>query len=232
MTKQAALEEAHTFREFNGQIIAHMPQLRRQAMALTRHKADAEDLLQTAVTSAIMARESFTPGTNFKAWITCILRNRFLSNIRQRRFNADIGDVPEGLLGRNGQQESHLDMIELQRQMQRLPADQRAILIMIAVEGMSYDEASEILGVAAGTLKCRVFRARAQLVAWMHGQEHGVKPTSGPGRPLKPTPQLEHPVKPVLQLARNFKSMPPATKRLVAPPAYALPVFSAQEASV
>ncbi len=168
-------ENTDALKEFNAQIVAHLPQLRRQAMALTRHKADAEDLLQTAVTSAIMARESFTPGTNFKAWITCILRNRFLSNIRQRRFHVDLGDVPEGLLGCDGQQESHLDMMELKRQMERLPVEQRAILLKISVEGMSYDEASEELGVAAGTLKCRVFRARAQLEAWMHGQEHSVR---------------------------------------------------------
>lgn len=178
MTQQSALDKSDGLRDFNAQIIAHLPQLRRQAMALTRHKADAEDLLQTAVTSAITARESFTPGTNFKAWITCILRNRFLSNIRQRRFQVDLGDVPEVMLGRRGQQEGHLDMIELRRQMQRLPVDQRTILLMISVDGMSYDEASAALGVAAGTLKCRVFRARAQLEAWMYGQEHSVKAPS------------------------------------------------------
>jgi RNA polymerase sigma-70 factor (ECF subfamily) len=171
MSEQRTLDTASGSKDFNALLVAHLPQLRRQALALTRHKADAEDLLQTAVTSAIIARESFTPGTNFKAWVTCILRNRFLSNIRQRRMLVDLGDVPEGLLGRNGQQEGYLEIIELKRQMLRLPADQLMILLMISVEGMSYDDASVQLGIAAGTLKCRVFRARAQLEAWMHGQE-------------------------------------------------------------
>jgi RNA polymerase sigma-70 factor (ECF subfamily) len=140
-------------------------------MSLTRHKADAEDLVQSAITSAIAARTSFVVGTNFRAWMIRILRNRFLSNIRQRRFTVDLGDVPEGLLGRSGGQEGNLDIIELKRQMARLAPDHLLILNLISIEGLSYDEASERLGVAVGTLKCRVFRARAQLEAWMYGQE-------------------------------------------------------------
>lgn len=171
MPDQNILGSACGAKMFNALLVEQLPQLRRQALALTRHKADAEDLLQTAVTSAIAAQASFEPGTNFKAWVSCILRNRFLSNIRQRRSLVDLGDVPEGLLGRNGQQEGHLEIMELKRQMQRLPADQLTILLMISVDGVSYDEASARLGVAAGTLKCRVFRARAQLEVWMHGQE-------------------------------------------------------------
>ena len=176
MCAQSVPDTTSGLKEFNAQLVAHLPQLRRQALALTRHKADAEDLLQTAVTSAITARESFIPGTNFKAWVTCILRNRFLSNIRQRRLLVDLSDVPEGLLGRNGRQDSYLEILELKRQMLRLPADQLTILLMISIEGVSYDDAAAQLGVAAGTLKCRVFRARAQLEAWMHGQERTEKP--------------------------------------------------------
>lgn len=162
-------------------MILHLPLLMKQAMALTRHKADAEDLVQAAVTSAIAARASFTVGTNFKAWITCVLRNRFLTNIRQSRFLVDLDEVPDGLLGRSGGQDDHLEIKELRRQMARLPADHQLILIMIAIDGISYDEASKLLGVAVGTLKCRVFRARAQLEIWMHGTE---EPVSSMRRPI------------------------------------------------
>jgi RNA polymerase sigma-70 factor, ECF subfamily len=169
-----SLHEANYSREFHNLIILHLPLLRQHALSLTRHKADAEDLLQAAITSAIAAQSSFAVGTNFKAWISCILRNRFLSNIRQRHFHVDLGDVPEGLLGRSGGQESTLEIKELRRQMSRLPADQLQILLMISIEGVSYDDASTQLGVAVGTLKCRVFRARAQLEVWIHGQEQSV----------------------------------------------------------
>lgn len=174
MLNQTCLDDGRALNEFHNLIILHLPLLMKQAMALTRNKADAEDLVQAAVASAIAARASFTVGTNFKAWMTCVLRNRFLTNIRQRRFHVDLDEVPDGLLGRSGGQDDHLEIAELRRQMARLPADHQIILIMITIDGVSYDEASQTLGVAVGTLKCRVFRARAQLEVWMHGKEQSI----------------------------------------------------------
>jgi len=171
MPIRTTLKNAEGSSEFHHLVVIHLPMLRSQALSLTRHKADAEDLLQAAVTSAIAAEGSFMVGTNFKAWISCILRNRFLSNVRQRRFHVDLGDVPESMLGRQGGQDENLEIMELRRQMSRLPPDQLLILLMIAIEGVSYEDASIQLGVAVGTLKCRVFRARAQLQIWMHGRE-------------------------------------------------------------
>ena len=184
MANRTAFGNAHVEKEFHKLILLNLPLLRQQALSLTRHKADAEDLLQAAVASAIAARESFAAGTNFKAWMMCILRNRFLSNVRQRRLLVDLGEIPEGLLGRNGGQEDNLEIKELRRQMSRLPPNQLQILLMISIEGLSYDEASEQLGVAVGTLKCRVFRARAQLEVWMHGQEQ-------PQKSINPPPSRE-----------------------------------------
>jgi RNA polymerase sigma-70 factor (ECF subfamily) len=167
---------------FHSLILSVLPSLRQQAMALTRHRADAEDLVQAAVTSALAAQDSFCVGTNFRAWMTRILRNRFFSNVRRRRMAVDLDDVPAALLGRSGGQEDNLEIQDLRRHMLRLPANQRVILLMISLEGLSYEEASEHLGVAAGTLKCRVFRARAQLEIWMLGEEAGIVPTGPPTR--------------------------------------------------
>jgi RNA polymerase sigma-70 factor, ECF subfamily len=180
MSNRTTLDKVHAVKEFHNLIILHLPLLRQKALSFTRHKADAEDLVQAAVTSAIAAQNSFSVGTNFKAWIMCILRNRFLSNVRQRRFLVDLGEVPEGLLGRSGGQEDNLEITELKRQMLRLPPDQLLILLMVSIEGVSYDDASEQLGVAVGTLKCRVFRARAQLEVWMHGREQSAKSSKLP----------------------------------------------------
>jgi RNA polymerase sigma-70 factor (ECF subfamily) len=169
-------------RAFHNLILAVLPSLRQQAIALTRHRADAEDLVQAAVTSALAAQDSFCVGTNFRAWMTRILRNRFFSNVRRRRTVVDLDNVPAAELGRSGGQEDNLEIQDLRRHMLRLPANQRLILLMISLEGLSYEEASEHLGVAAGTLKCRVFRARAQLEVWMLGQEMGIVATSPPTR--------------------------------------------------
>ena len=74
-----------------------LPKLRVQALALTRNRAAAEDLVQDAVANALAAQESFTPGTNFAAWMHRILRNRFISTLRKQRDTTDIEDLPQRL---------------------------------------------------------------------------------------------------------------------------------------
>jgi RNA polymerase sigma-70 factor (ECF subfamily) len=159
--------------EFKALLLASLPSLRQQALALTRHRADAEDLVQATVSSALGAQASFEMGTNFRAWMGRIMQNRFISDRRRRRETVDVEDAPASLLARSGGQEESLALRELRRNLARLPADQRLALMMIAVQGASYEELSERLGVAVGTLKCRVFRARRQLHSWMMGEDSG-----------------------------------------------------------
>lgn len=162
--------------DFHDLMMAALPSLRQQALALTRNRADADDLVQTAVANALAAKNSFEPGTNFRAWMGSILRNRFLSDCRRRRPTASIEDAPPAALARSGGQEESLAMKELHHHLARLPADQRLLLIMISVQGVSYDDASAQLGVPVGTLKARVSRTRAQLRSWILGE--------APARPL------------------------------------------------
>jgi RNA polymerase sigma-70 factor (ECF subfamily) len=155
--------------DFNALLLAAIPSLLRQAMALTRHRADAEDPVQATVTNALAAQDSFQAGKNFRGWTTRILRNRFFSNVRSRRMMVDLDDPPAFLLVRSGSQEETIAVKELQHHLLRLPANQRQILMMISVDGLTYVDASKRLGVAVGTLKSRLFRARAQLQDWMLG---------------------------------------------------------------
>ncbi len=127
--------------------------------------------MQTAVASALAAHASFEPGTNFRAWMTRIMRNRFFSNLRSRREMVELEHAPAARLSRSGGQEEGLAMQELARCLAALPEDQRRILLMITVEGLSYTDASAELGVAVGTLKCRVFRARRALRVALLGEE-------------------------------------------------------------
>jgi len=156
---------------FHDLLIAGLPALRQQALALTRNRADADDLVQTSVSSALAAQASFQPGTNFGAWMARILRNRFLSNMRRRREIVDIEDAPPALLARSGGQEEGLAIQQLRHLIGKLPADHRLVLLLISVQGLSYEEASEQLGVPVGTLKCRVSRARTMLRRWLLGDE-------------------------------------------------------------
>lgn len=162
--------------DFHDLMMAALPSLRQQALALTRNRSDADDLVQTAVANALAAKNSFEPGTNFRAWMGSILRNRFLSDCRRRRPTASIEDAPPASLARSGGQEESLAMKELHHHLARLPAEQRLLLMMISVQGASYEEASAQMGIPVGTLKARVSRTRAQLRSWILGE--------APARPL------------------------------------------------
>src|ERR1700760_4011728 len=131
---------------FHDQIIAILPKLRVQALALTRNRAAAEDLVQDAVCNALSAQNSFIPGTNFAAWMHRILRNRFISNLRKRRDTADIEDVPSAALATEAPHEDRLALKKLALAMTRLPSDQREALIMVVVHGISYEALAESTG--------------------------------------------------------------------------------------
>ncbi len=154
---------------FHDQVIAILPKLRVQALALTRNRASAEDLVQDAVCNALSAQATFIPGTNFPAWMHRILRNRFISNLRKRRDTTDIDDVPQAVFATNAAHEDRLALKELGAAMDRLPADQREALVMVVIHGMSYEALAETTGCAVGTAKSRVFRARRQLESWLLG---------------------------------------------------------------
>ncbi|BCK77271.1 RNA polymerase sigma-E factor (sigma-24) protein 2 [Acetobacter aceti NRIC 0242] len=155
---------------FQTQIVAILPKLRVQALALTRNRAQAEDLVQDAVCNALGARDSFIPGTNFAAWMHRILRNRFISDLRKRRATTDIDDLPGDMLSSKADHEDRLAVKDLSFALARLPADQREALVLVVLQGMSYQELAEATGCAVGTAKSRVFRARRQLEAWMMGE--------------------------------------------------------------
>ena len=155
---------------FHDQVIGILPKLRIQALALTRNRTAAEDLVQDAVCNALSAQNSFIPGTNFPAWMHRILRNRFISNLRKRRDTTDIDDVPAHTFATPAAHEDRLALKELGKAMTRLPADQREALLMVVIHGMSYEALAEATGCAVGTAKSRVFRARRQLEAWLMGE--------------------------------------------------------------
>jgi RNA polymerase sigma-70 factor (ECF subfamily) len=162
--------------DFDAQLIAALPRLRIQALALTRNGSAASDLVQNAVANALAARGSFTPGTNFGAWMHRILRNRFISDTRKRHPRVDMEDVPEAALAVPAAHEDKLLLKELHGLLGRLPPCQREALFMVVLQGMSYGEVAETTGCAVGTAKSRVFRARRQLERWLTGETSAPSP--------------------------------------------------------
>jgi RNA polymerase sigma-70 factor (ECF subfamily) len=154
--------------EFQAQLTAFLPKMRVWAMALTRNRAAADDLVQDVAMKALSASESFVTGTNFSAWVHRIMTNHFISAVRSRREFSDLDKMPE--MGIPAAQHNRTELRELNVAIQRLPRDQKEALRMIGIEEQSYEEAAGATGCAVGTLKSRVHRARLNLRSQMHGE--------------------------------------------------------------
>ena len=150
---------------FKAQLLDAVPSLRAFARSLTRSADKADDLVQETLVRAWHKQDTFQMGTNIRAWLFTILRNEFYSQMRKR--GREISDA-DGAISENmaihPEQAGKLDLQDLQKALDMLPDDQREAIILIGASGMSYEEAANICGVAVGTVKSRVSRARARLV--------------------------------------------------------------------
>jgi RNA polymerase sigma-70 factor, ECF subfamily len=154
-------------REFQDQLTQFLPKMRVWASALTRNAAAADDLVQDAALKTLMANDRFIPGTNFSAWVHRIMINHFISTVRRARETTDIAQMPEMTVAAS--QQHSIDLRELSRAFQRLPQDQKHALCAVAIEEKSYEQVAGESGLAIGTLKSRVHRARLQLRMEMAG---------------------------------------------------------------
>lgn len=145
-------------------ILAAVPSLRAFAISLCGNVDRADDLVQETLLRAIASIDSFEPGTNMPAWLFTILRNLFRSEYRKRRREVEDPDGGyAATLKAQPEQMSHVEFVEFQNALAKLPDDQREALILVGASGFSYEEAAHICGCAVGTIKSRVNRARNRL---------------------------------------------------------------------
>ena len=169
MTTPAA--EDHDFKTELTQLIPHM---RAFARTLCGNATEADDLAQDALLKAWDKRDSYTPGTNLKAWVFMITRNQFYSDKRRSwRVNQLDPEVAERTLMAVSDPMASLELDELRRALTWLSDEQREALILIGAGGMSYEEVAEICGAAVGTIKSRVSRARDRVALILAEGSHG-----------------------------------------------------------
>lgn len=146
-------------------IEAEIPRLRRYARYLTRDVDRADDLVQEALTRAVAKVHTWEPGTNLRAWLFVILRNVFISELRQgaREPQSDLVADNHPSLAVKGTQDERMALVDLQRAFDQLSAEHREILLLVAIEGLPYEEAATILEVPVGTVRSRLSRARTAL---------------------------------------------------------------------
>jgi RNA polymerase sigma factor (sigma-70 family) len=160
------LSDAEFHRELTG-VIKH---LRGFARSLCGCRDRADDLAQETLLKAWAARERYVAGTSFRAWTFTILRNHYFGQLRRERFTGVYDEsVAERILQSNGNQESMIEATDVLRAMATLPATQREVLILVAIGNVGYEEIAEICGIALGTVKSRISRARSMLAATMEG---------------------------------------------------------------
>ena len=150
--------------EFRDQLLKAVPSLRAFAVSLTRHRENADDLVQETIVKAWGAFDRFQPGTNLNAWLFTILRNQFHTNHRKSRREVEDGDGKfAAQLKSLPEQDGKVALHELRVALDKLAPDQREALVLVGVERVSYEDAAAICGVPVGTIKSWVNRARSKL---------------------------------------------------------------------
>ncbi|MEO4001729.1 sigma-70 family RNA polymerase sigma factor [Mesorhizobium sp. CAU 1732] len=146
-------------------VLSQIGALRRYARSLTRDASDAEDLVHDALVRAYEKRATFRAGGNIRAWLLSILHNTFVDGVRSRRSEAvrvaESGRLAESALPAS--QDHSVRLSQVRNAFLGLPEEQRAGLHLVAIEGLSYQEAANTLGIPLGTLMSRIGRARAAL---------------------------------------------------------------------
>ena len=151
-------------RSFRDDLIAEIPGLRAFAVSLCGSVTMADDLVQEALLRAWSNSSKFQMGTSLRAWLFTILRNTYYSQYRKRsREVQDSDGVYSRGIAVEGDQESHLDLVDFRKALAKLPAEQREVLMMVGASGLSYEEAAAICDVEIGTIKSRLSRARTRL---------------------------------------------------------------------
>jgi RNA polymerase sigma-70 factor (ECF subfamily) len=142
-----------------------LPRLRRFARALTRHPHDADDLVQVAIERALRHQKQWRPGSSLLDWMLGIVHNAFIDETRKaRRREIALAREAASVVASASDERMHdIESWSLQAALERLPEDQRVAVALVLVEGLSYQEAAEVMEVPVGTLTSRVARARSAL---------------------------------------------------------------------
>ena len=145
-------------------IVELLPRLRRFARALCGTVQDADDLVQVAIERALSRSSQLRPGSELSSWMFGILRNAWIDEFRARGRRGRLfapAELGENVADPNADRQA--DSICVQDAMARLPVEQREVIGLVLVEGLSYKEAAEIVGVPVGTITSRLARGRDAL---------------------------------------------------------------------
>lgn len=144
-------------------IAREIPHLRRFARSLVRDQDRADDLVQDCLERAIRKQHLWRSTGSVRSWMFRMLYNLFLNQKRTQRSEMPVDDVSDIQLSVPARQEKRAVCRDIGNALELLPPEQKAVILLVALEGVTYDEASEILGIAVGTVRSRLSRGRDHL---------------------------------------------------------------------
>jgi RNA polymerase sigma-70 factor (ECF subfamily) len=159
------------------QIVDLIPHLRRYAVALLRDRDAADDLVQECLTRAVDRLHTWRPTGSMRAWLFTILHNLHVNQLRDRGregvLRASAGAVDRQVAA--PAQDANLALRDLSAALARLPEEQRSVVLLIGLEGLSYADAATVTGAPLGTVMSRLARGRERLRRMMDGGPNGGK---------------------------------------------------------
>ena len=169
-------------------LVGHIPDLRRYARSLTGDAWAADDLVQDTLERACERWQLWAAGSDLRAWLFTLMHNLFIDAARRavrqqaRHVDVDPEEVAQDMAPTGAGAEQVLD---LQRCLLRLPAEQREVLLLVTLQDLGYEEAARITGVPIGTVMSRLSRARARQRDLMEGKPVPATPSAPALRRLK-----------------------------------------------
>ena len=160
------MNEASATDAFRAELAALLPRLRRFGRVITRHVADADDLVQVAVEKALTHAGQWRPGSRMDSWMFGIMKNAWVDEVRARRRRERV-HAPEEAGATVGDSSAAARDIALsvEAAMEQLPEEQRMAIALVLVEGLSYKDAAAALDIPMGTLTSRLARGRETMQA-------------------------------------------------------------------
>jgi RNA polymerase sigma-70 factor, ECF subfamily len=160
---------ADDWKDFQEALVGVLPRLRRFAMTLARRRDAADDLVQATVERALRHWRLFDGGRRLEPWTFKIMQNLWIDVRRSAAVARDSGEEPIDVEGEDGRQivEGRDELRRAEQAFAALKPEQRAVIALVVLEGMTYAQVAETLGVPIGTVMSRLARARASMATFM-----------------------------------------------------------------
>ena len=157
------------------QLLTWVPRLRRYARALVGNRDDADDLVQDTLERAWVKSAMWRGVTDMRAWLFGIMHNLHVDGVRRPKLHTVVLDEDTPEIPVSSTQGDRLAVLDLQAALERLPVEQREIVLLIALEDLSYAEVATTLGIPIGSVMSRLSRGRERLRSLMEGRPDPVR---------------------------------------------------------